>query len=47
MKKELAILLVFGLLLMGVIPVLAAGEQVKAAHLRSRVRSCRWRCRRG
>ena len=31
MKKGLAVLLVFGLLLMGVTPVLAAGEQVKAA----------------
>ncbi len=30
-KKGLAVLLVFGLLLMGVTPVLAAGEQVKAA----------------
>ncbi len=31
MKKGLAVLLVFGLLLMGVTPVLAAGGQVKAA----------------
>lgn len=31
MKKGLAVLLVFGLLLMGVTPVLAAGEQVGAA----------------
>ena len=31
MKKGLAVLLVFGLLLMGVTPVLAAREQVKAA----------------
>ena len=31
MKKGLAVLLVFGLLLMGVTPVLAAGEQVKVA----------------
>lgn len=30
MKKVLAVLLVFGLLLMGVAPALAAGEQVKA-----------------
>ena len=30
-KKRLAVLLVFGLLLMGVTPALAAGEQVKAA----------------
>ena len=31
MRKGLAVLLVFGLLLMGVTPVLAAGERVKAA----------------